>query len=112
MIIGKINPTATKIEQVNPFSSITHNLEYMTAIARPYVPGASKTEFEVQFGNVITDNEGNVIEFNGMSSEMMILTKDDLSTWGTNDETLLNIVASKLNVSITQFVDFKSRRFN
>lgn len=108
MIIAKINPTATKVTQVSPFSSTTETLEYMTAIARPYIPGATNTNFQVSFGSVDTDEENNVVRFNQKTRERMTFTKEELSTWGTNDETLLTIVATKLGVSITEFIDFES----
>lgn len=108
MIIAKINPAATKVNQITPFSSTTETLDYMTAIARPYVPGATNTNFQVSFGSVETDEEGNVVKFNQKTNERMIFTKEELSTWGTNDETLLTIVATKLGVSITEFIDFES----
>ena len=46
MLISKINPPAVKSIEITPFSSTTTNLNYMTAIARPYAPGASSTNFQ------------------------------------------------------------------
>lgn len=111
MIIAKINPAATKVTQVTPFSSITESLEYMTAIARPYIPGATNTFFQVIFGTAEIDSESNVVNFSEKTSERMSFTDEELSTWGTNDETLLTIVAAKLNVSILEFLNATGNRF-
>ena len=111
MIIAKITPTASKITQVTPFSSVTKSLDYMTAIARPYVAGASETGFQVTFGTVEVDNEGKIIKFNNETNERLVLTSEELSTWGTNDETLLNIIADKIKVTISKFETLDSDIF-
>lgn len=103
MIIAKITPTATKVTQVTPFSSETKSLDYMTAVARPYVVGSSQTNFQVSFGTLNVDDEGNIVNFNNETNERLTLTSEELSTWGTNDETLLTIIANKLNVTISKF---------
>jgi hypothetical protein len=111
MIIAKITPAATKVTQVNPFSSVTENLDYMTVAARPYVVGSSETNFQISFGTVELNNEGVVTRFKNESNERMKLTSEELSTWGTNDEVLLEIVATKLNVSIVSFENVESNMF-
>jgi hypothetical protein len=83
----------------------------MTAIARPYVAGASETGFQVTFGTVEVDDEGKIIKFNNETNERLVLTSEDLSTWGTNDETLLTIIAGKLNVTISEFETVESNMF-
>jgi hypothetical protein len=111
MLISKINPPAKKNVGVNPFSSTTIDLNYMTAIARPYAPGADVTNFQVQFGT-LTLNESNVAEsFSNQSSTQLRLTKEELETWGTNDEVLLNIVATKLGVTVIEFVEVPNNSF-
>lgn len=111
MIIAKITPTASKITQVTPFSSVTKTLDYMTAIARPYVAGASETGFQVSFGTVDVDGDGKIVKYNNETNERLVLTSEELSTWGTNDETLLTIVAGKLNVTISKFETLDSDIF-
>jgi hypothetical protein len=111
MIIAKINPAATKINQITPFSSTTESLEYMTAIARPYIPGATNTFFQVVYGTIEIDNESNVVSFYEKTSERISFTDEELSTWGTNDETLLTIIATKLNVSVIEFLNATGSRF-
>lgn len=111
MLIAKINPPAKKNVIINPFSSTTENLDYMTVIARPYVPGSKKTNFQILFGG-ITLNESNEPQgFNQMLESQLVLTDEELSTWGTNDEVLFSIIASKLNVSVLEIIDVPGQRF-
>jgi hypothetical protein len=104
MLLSKINPAAEKVTEVTPFSSTTMSLEYMTAIARPYVAGGSQTNFVVEFGT-ITEVEGIVTSFTTRTQTNITLTSDELSTWGTNDEVLLSIIAAKLNVSVVSYIN-------
>ena len=104
MLLSKINPAAEKVTEVTPFSSTTMSLEYMTAIARPYVAGGSQTNFVVEFGT-ITEVEGIVTSFTTRTQTNITLTSDELSTWGTNDEVLLSIIAGKLNVSVVSYIN-------
>lgn len=103
MLICKITPPASKINKISPFSSTTETLEYMSTIARPYIPGSEENNFNVVYGSVTTDDKGDIKKFNQKESQRMMLTKEELSTWGTNDETLLQIIATKLGVSIVSF---------
>ena len=110
MLVTKINPSANKVTEVSPFSSTTQELSYMTAIARPYVAGATQTNFALEFGT-ITEVEGVVTSFQTRTQSNLTLTSDELSTWGTNDEVLLSIIAGKLNVSIESYVNVNGNNF-
>jgi hypothetical protein len=77
----------------------------MTAIARPYAPGAEITNFQVQFGTLVKNEEGVVQSFFNQLNTQVSLTKEELSSWGTNDDVLLTIVASKLGVTATEFIE-------
>ena len=107
MLLAKINPAAKKTTEVSPFSSTTITLDYMTAIARPYVAGASQTNFVIEFGAII-EEDGVVTSFNSRTQTNLNLTSEELSSWGTNDEVLLTIIASKLGVSIEEYKTFNS----
>ena len=39
------------------------------------------------------------------ATENVVLTQSELSTWGTNDESLLSIVANKLGLTILSFTN-------
>lgn len=111
MLVTKINPSANKVTEVSPFSSTTQELTYMTAIARPYTPGAESTNFQIQFGTLVTNGEGVVERFNGQLNTQLTLTKEELSTWGTNDEILLSIIAEKLGVNVIEFIEVSRYSF-
>jgi len=103
MLLAKINPAAEKITEVSPFISTSITLDYMTAIARPYAAGATQTRFVIEFGE-ITEVNGVVTSFNSKTQTNLTLTSEELSTWGTNDEVLLSIIAGKLEVIIESYV--------
>jgi len=108
MLLAKINPAAEKITEVTPFSSTTTSLDYMTAIARPYVAGATQTNFVIEFGK-INEVEGVVTSFQNGTQTNLTLTSEELSTWGTNDEVLLTIVAGKIGVAIEGYKNFEEK---
>jgi hypothetical protein len=110
MLLAKINPSAEKITEVTPFSSVTTSLDYMTAIARPYVAGATQTNFAIEFGNV-TKVDGVATSFQSQTQSNLTLTSEELSSWGTNDEVLLTIVASKLGVAVEGYENVDNRNF-
>ena len=97
MLLAKITPEAKVYEQINIFDASYTELPYMTAIARPYKPGSTSTNFELQFGDIYQT------EFLTSYRTDITLTSDELSTWGTNDEILLSIIAEKLNIEILEF---------
>jgi hypothetical protein len=111
MLIAKINPPAIKIVESSPFTSTTINLEYMTAVARPYIPGASSTNFQIQFGNVVLDGNNVPVKFNNESNTQLSMTSEELITWGVNDNVLLELIATKLGVSILEIVDVSGSNF-
>lgn len=111
MLIAKINPPAIKILETTPFSSTTKNLDYMTAIARPYTPGAPSTNFQIQFGLVNLDENNVVISFNNETNSQLTMTSEELSTWGTTDDVLLNLIATKLGISILEIVNVPGGNF-
>jgi hypothetical protein len=111
MLISKINPPAIKIIESTPFSSTTKNLDYMTAIARPYFLGAPTTNFQIQFGSVILDENEVIVRFNNETSSQITMTSEELSTWGTDDAVLLGLIANKLNVSILETINVSGGNF-
>jgi hypothetical protein len=83
----------------------------MTAVARPYVPGASSTNFQIQFGNVVLDGNNVPVKFNNESNTQLSMTSEELITWGVNDNVLLELIATKLGVSILEIVDVSGSNF-
>jgi hypothetical protein len=111
MLIAKINPPAIKTVESSPFTSSTVNLEYMAPIARPYIPGASSTNFQIQFGNVVLDENNVPVKFNNESNIQLSMTSEELITWGVNDNVLLELITTKLGVSILEIVDVPGSNF-
>jgi hypothetical protein len=104
MLYGKITPVAQIVKQVTPFESTTIEANYMTALARPYGIGATKVNFEVLFGNTKINENNEVIGFERISSYRVVLEGSELSSWGTDDTVVLQTIASKLNVTASNFI--------
>jgi len=112
MLIAKINPAATFTSQDGPFAQPTIiTADYLTALARPYVAGASKTNFEIQFGTYTPAVEGEPAKFNRVQSSQLVLTSQELASWGEDDSALLEAVASKLGTSVVETVDVEGNNF-
>jgi len=100
MILGKLNSPAIKVYQSGPFNTTTANAEYMVVSTQKYVIGSSGATFEVRFGNIIIENEEE--RFDIVMREVVKMTSDELSTWGTDDSVLLDLIADKLGSSIIE----------
>lgn len=111
MLFAKIDPIATFTQNTGPFTApVAVQAEYLTALARPYAAGALQTNFEIAFGNIVKDAEGKAIGVTNVSTSQLTLTKEELADWGTNDDILLTIVATKLGTTVTEFVTVISDR--
>ena len=106
MLVAKINPSASFAKQENPFSSTTLTADSMTVLARPYLLGANEVNFEVVFGNVTPaveaaeGVEAKPAQFQQVANHMVTLTKDELSSWGTDDAVAMEAVAAKLGTAV------------
>ena len=112
MLVAKINPSASFAKQENPFSTTTVTADSITVLARPYQLGASEVNFEVVFGNVspaveaveasegVEAQEARPAKFHQVFNHMVVLSKDELSNWGTDDSEAMNAVAAKLGTSV------------
>ena len=109
MLYAKINPVAKAYKRINPFSETTIDCDYMTALARPYEAGSSKTKFEIVFGTVTFDNN-TPIEFNRLIDYNITLSSSEISTWGMDDTVLLTIIASKLGITAIDFITIDDNR--
>ena len=112
MLLAKINPAATFTSQDGPFAQPTIiTADYLTALARPYVAGASRTNFEIQFGTYVPAVEGEHAKFNHVQSSQLVLTSQELASWGTDDVALLDAVASKLGTSVVETTEVEGNNF-
>jgi len=114
MIVAKISPSASFVKQVGPFAQPqTEFFEYFAVFARPYIAGSAFTNFEVQFGTCSQPvNSGELPVFNRSESTNIVLSSEELSTWGTDDTILLNLVAGKMGTSVISTVIVRSNLFN
>ena len=111
MLYAKVTPVAQVVKQVNPFNTSTTTADHVGVTARPYALGASQVNFEVVFGNIVTNN--NVQEFKQLTSSSVILTAAELANWGTDDTVALTAVVTKLNsaATLSDFITIEDRRF-
>jgi hypothetical protein len=108
MLVCKISPSAKIASQVTPFEFSETFLQYMTAVANQYVPDAESTTFNVLFGNIsapVPPDEPQPAPFVSSYSYPLTLTAEQLSTWGTDDSELLEIIAAQLEVEILEFIN-------
>ena len=112
-LVAQITPS---VKVAQPSESIFKeptiiNADYMLALARPYGLGAENVKFQVIFGSLVTHPSRNIngstlpekTVFQNLTSADVILTKEELSSWGTDDEECYNLIASKLGVQIVSF---------
>ena len=99
MLLGKLASPAIKVYQNGAFSSTTATAEYMIVSVQKYVVGDDKASFELRFGNILTENEKE--RFDIVLREDVKMTSEELSTWGTDDSVLLDLIAIKIGNSIT-----------
>jgi hypothetical protein len=112
MLLAKINPAATFTSQDGPFAQPTIvTADYLTALARPYVAGADKTNFEIQFGTYVPAVDGQPAKFNRVQSSQLVLSAQELASWGTDDSVLLDAVASKLGTAVVETVEVEGNQF-
>ena len=124
MLLAKISPAATFTSQSGPFAQTeTTTADYLTALARPYLVGSTQTNFEVLFGTYtaavvgveasegVEAVEAQPAKFNHIQSSQVTLTSEELSSWGTDDAVLLNVIASKIGTSVLSTTTIDSSRF-
>jgi hypothetical protein len=108
MLYAKITPSAEIVAQTTPFEHSTTNAPYMSVVANPYVPDAEVTNFTISFGYSVlpvAPEEPQPSPYVFIYTYQLLLTKQELATWGTDDEELYEIVANKLGCSIVEFIN-------
>ena len=110
MLYAKINPTAKFAQQAGPFD-IPYSIEakHIVVIANRYIAGAFKTNFQIVFGDIVIENT--ISKFKEISSSSVELTSEELSTWGTDDKILLNLVANKIGTICEEFGTLNQNNF-
>jgi len=103
MIIAKLNPGISVINQNSPFESpVTTTYNWMSAVVQRYIPGAVSYSVKLVYGDLImSDDEIPAPKrFRVINSTPVGLTAGEISNWGTDDVVLLEILATKLNLTI------------
>lgn len=104
MLLGKLATPAVKVFQDGPFKTTNATAEYLVVSTRNYVIGGSDVAFEIRFGNIITEKQGDVdIErFDSIIRDEVKLTTEELASWGSDDSVVLDLIAAKLGTSIVE----------
>lgn len=100
MLLGKLATPVTKVYQVDALQTKTATAEYLVVAANNYVIGKPDVQFEVRFGNIVTEKDKE--RFDIVLRHDLKMTQEELSTWGTDDSVVLDLVAAKLNNSIVE----------
>jgi hypothetical protein len=111
MIFGKINPVASVAVQNGPFATTTITGSYMAAIARPYVLGADKVDFQVTYGEVTLNESGSVVNYNSVFNTSIVLSGSVISSWGTDDVAMLSIIADEVGTTVERVVSGSLNNF-
>ncbi len=106
ILVATINPCPKIVKpSENMFQSPEIvDLDKMFVYALGYKLGAEATEFIVEFGDVVTVNE--MEKFQPLKSERVMLSSNELSTWGVDDEECYQIIAKKIGVNCTSFATY------
>lgn len=101
MIIAKLNTGITIVKQDSPFSQST-SATYMwfTASVPRYLPGAATYGVNVIYGDAVEENSIPT-SFIRKGVHKVDFTNEELSTWGTDDNAFISIVATKVGLSIS-----------
>lgn len=103
VLVAEVSPSAKITSQSQNIFENPEIVEcnYILATARPYTLGAENVTFEVNVGQLVL--RGSIEVFTGKTSFIVELNKDELGSWGENDESCYHSIAKKLNVSCISF---------
>lgn len=104
MIIGKIEPAAVITIQSDPFNPTYVTGSYIAAVARPYVLGTNSVNFQVSYGNIVTNESGSVVAFNTIFNGYVTLSGEAIATWGANDAPILEDIATQQGTTVTEII--------
>ena len=103
MLFGKISPQAVIPQMISPFEQGELVVEYITAIATPYILGANAVDFQVMYANPVYNEENVVISYNVYHQVQVRLSGTAIEDWGTDDTTVLSAIAAEQGTTITEF---------
>ena len=109
MLAAKISPKAKKVVQVSPLETKEFTADYMAAKCTKLVIGGGSsfndyTEFSLRFFNVKYDTNPDGSQGRAIMDLIMVhnvsFTQAELSSWGTDDSVVLDLLAQKLGFTI------------
>ena len=100
MLYAKFTPGISFNKSKDPFNPQTVTLEYMTATAAGYPLGATSTTFNVYFGTATLVNN-KVTDYVKEMVKMVEVGGTALSSWGTDDSSMLTYLAGTFNLTVT-----------
>jgi hypothetical protein len=100
MLLGKLSVPATKTFQTGPFETSVATAEYIAVKAHNYVIGGDSVKFDIRVGNIVIENEKE--RFDPLIREVTEIPLSDLSTWLSDDSVVLDIIATKFNMVLTE----------
>lgn len=112
MNLAKIKPTVKKVFQVTPFETKIEEADHMAIIANRYAIGGKEASFEIKFGNYDSKAELAADKFKVLLRHEVVLSKEEIADWGTDDSVLFEKIAKKLGTSIVKIIDEDIRQIN
>jgi len=106
MIFAQIDPVLSMVKQDTLFNPTPEFVtgSYMTAVANQYALGANQVNFRVAYGNCEFDENGDVTNFQAIHMDNIILSGEDIESWGTDDSIILDIIAEKQGTEVVNVV--------
>ena len=105
MNLAKIKPAVKKTFQVSPFETKVEEADHMAIAANRYVIGGKEGRFEIRFGNYDPKAVNAVDKFKVLLRHEVVLSKEELADWGTDDSILFEKIAKKLGTSVVNIVE-------
>jgi hypothetical protein len=111
MIYAKINPPVSMPVMGSPFSAPTFVTgSYLTAKVENYKLGAERAEVRAFFGYPI-EQEGQQTEWKTLHAESIVVSKDFLDNWGTDDTVVLEEIANQKGIEIVEVIEVPDSDF-
>jgi len=105
MLLAKINPPAKMINQSSPFTEPEQTIgEYMRVSTDRYLMGSTSVRFQVAFGQTVPSGVDRY-EFRSIHTESITLSGTDLEGWGSSDTFILEKIAEKIGLTVTETVE-------
>ena len=96
-----LGPGIIHYDQSDPFHIQSQTIDHFCASATPYILGATTCTFHAQYGYVTGAT------FNFVFGKDYTFDSTILDSWGTNDEYILNAIASVETLTVASFTNLE-----